>query len=52
MRDLLLGIAIAYFSLSPDGQKKAKQAIDNLKKRYLVTKPGKEDGDESKPAQP
>lgn len=52
MRDLLLGIAIAYFALTPEGQSKAKQVAEILQKRYTVTKKdGKEEkDDESKPA--
>lgn len=54
MRELLLGIAIAYFSLSPEGQKTAKKIIDDVKNRYTIKRKteAKEGGaDESKTAQ-
>lgn len=53
MRELLLGIAIAYFSLTPEGQKQTKRAFDSLKKRYVTAEAkGKEGGGgEDKPAQ-
>lgn len=52
MRDLLLGIAIAYFSFSPEGQKTAKKVAETLKKRYMAEGKKEAADNESKTAQP
>lgn len=48
MKELLLGVAIAYIGFHPDGQRKAKEIAEILLKRYKNDSGGVEHTDKEK----